>query len=327
MNFVLKKLCKLCVFWRVYLWVLIFVFVSLFFTPFVHKLPLLHFLPGGDVLAYQHILMAVAIPILTILLLLSSIWLNTIKLFSRTYRLQALTKRDITEVLYLFTTLEEKIGLCNIARHRPRRPILVFALWFKKITANHLARWMGLGETNIRFSISHMNEGVGGRTCLRGNVIEINNSIIKHPESYLSTLCHELAHVLLQRIRIHADLDNDEELFTDMTCVFLGLGDVMLNGCVSTTEEKEYIGCDMYKITKEVINVGYLSPLQLAISELIVRNMYKGFKRVSKTYDFSARYLLNKVRCQLIDMDISIRRPRGLSCLDYLNLLQSRLRK
>lgn len=291
--------------------------------PFVHKLPLLQFLQGDDVMVCQYILMSVPI---FILLLLLNIRLKTIKLFSRTCHLQALTKRDITEVLYLLSAMEAKIGICNIVRHRPRRPILVFALWFKKMTACHLARWMGLEKTNVHFSISHMNGSVSGRAYLRDNVIEINNSILKHPESYLSTLCHELAHVLLQRIRVHADIDNDEELFTDMFCVFLGLGDVMLNGCVSTTEEEEYIGCDKYKITTETINVGYLSPLQLALSELVVRNMYKGLKRVSKSYDFSACYLLSKVRCQLIDMGMSIRKPRNLSCLDYLKSLQDRVR-
>ena len=325
MNLLKKKLRKLCVFWRIYLWLLILVvwIVIVLFITFTYKLPLLSKLHEDVALLCQYLL--VAGPILISLV----IW-NTrriaIKRFTKK-SLQPLGRRDISEVLYLLIILEEKIGLYNITRHRSKRPILMFALWFKSWTTCRLARWMGLTNEKIHFSISHMEERVAGRAYLHDDVIEINNSTIKHPESFLSTLCHELAHILLQQIRVHADIDNDEELLTDMLCVFLGFGDAMLNGCISTAEDKEYVGCDKYRITTETINVGYLSPLKLAIAELIVLNMYKGMKGIAKTYNFSARYLINTASCQLIDMGMSFYKPKELSCLNYLKLLQTRLKE
>lgn len=324
MNLLKKKLCKLCVFWRIYLWLLILVVwtVIVLFTTFTYKVLFLSKHHKDVVLLCQYLL------VLGPILISLAIWNArriAIKRFTKV-SLQPLGKRDISEVLYLLIILEEKIGLCNITRYRSKRPILMFALWFKSWTTRRLARWMGLINTKIHFSISHMEERVAGRAYLHDDVIEINNSTLKHPESFLSTVCHELAHILLQQIRVHADFDNDEELLTDMVCVFLGLGDAMLNGCVSTVEDKEYVGCDKYRITTETITVGYLSPLKLAIAELIVLNMYKGMKGIAKTYNFPSRYLLNKASCQVIDMGMSFYKPKELSCLDYLKLLQTRLK-
>ena len=319
----MKRLCKICVFWRSYLWFLILMLwiVVVVYTRFAYGFPFSLIFKGDDVVLCQAIL--IVVPVL-ISFVIGKVMYEALKGLSRV-PFQELNKNDIGEVVYLLITLEEKIGLHNITRYRSRRPILIFAMLLKNLTVRRLARWMGLTNSNIHFSILDMDKGIGGKACLSDDSITINSAMTKHPNSFLSTLCHELAHVLLRQIRVHAVVDNDEELLTDMTCIFLGLGDVMLNGCVSSLKEEEYMGWNKYKFITETVNVGYLSPLKLAIAELIVLNMYKGMKHVSKTYSFSARHLINKAKCQMIDMGMSISKPEGLSCFDYLKLLQERL--
>jgi len=47
------------------------------------------------------------------------------------------------------------------------------------------------------------------------------------------TICHEMAHVFLGRLLISLPETHANECLTDLTPVYLGLGSVMLNGCMS----------------------------------------------------------------------------------------------
>ena len=249
------------------------------------------------------------------------IWRKAASRFSRV-NIPRLNRNKIASVIYLLIQLETRIGIENVSRNRPRRPGLMFMMWFKKWTTKRIAGWMGLVASSVNVRVTALENGVAGRAVPSDGTILINKSSECHPRSFLSTICHELAHIFMYRTRIHASLVADEEELTDMICVYLGLGDVMLNGCVSTYTESTYLGGNTVRVRTETLRVGYVTPYELALAELIVRRMGRGCKCIRKSYDCASLLLMAYANRQLYDLGFSLDRPKGMSALDYLRHLQ-----
>jgi hypothetical protein len=67
-------------------------------------------------------------------------------------------------------------------------------------------------------------------------------------------LAHEMAHAFLFSRSISLDDPNENELFTDLAAVFIGLGKLFINGLISMTNE----------YSRETSTFGYLSPELIA---------------------------------------------------------------
>ena len=62
--------------------------------------------------------------------------------------------------------------------------------------------------------------------------VELSPAICEYKDAVLATLCHELSHKFLyQRGIRNGTVAIEQELLTDVTAVYLGLGTIMLNGC------------------------------------------------------------------------------------------------
>lgn len=62
--------------------------------------------------------------------------------------------------------------------------------------------------------------------------VEVSRDICPFKDSVLATLCHEVSHKFLHVNGIsHGTTQEEQEVLTDVTSVFLGMGKVMLNGC------------------------------------------------------------------------------------------------
>jgi ribosomal protein L37AE/L43A len=96
-------------------------------------------------------------------------------------------------------------------------------------------------------------------------LIHLSKSLNKYPDSILATLSHEISHKYIHLNRLTFKNTYENEVFTDLTSVYLGYGKLMLNGV--EVVEKIKIGNTEKTYTK---SVGYLNRDQLAFIYLVV---------------------------------------------------------
>lgn len=146
--------------------------------------------------------------------------------------------------------------------------------------ARRIAEFIGMGEYVFVVAVKTQEEGVGGNIDLHygepGAFVEVARDAVKFEDAVLATLAHEITHKLLhiRDIPITPELNSqlDEEILTDITAVFLGLGKLMLRGCeckkVSTQE-----GVQGKVTTTETYRCGYLDRSQLSLVYLLISAM------------------------------------------------------
>lgn len=103
--------------------------------------------------------------------------------------------------------------------------------------------------------------------------IEIADDLPNFPLTVLATLAHELSHRYLQVRGISCgsgpEFHYHNEILTDVTAVFLGLGKLMLNGCTEEKAHQETKNGHVKTVT-QVRTVGYLEPEQFTFVYLLV---------------------------------------------------------
>lgn len=121
-----------------------------------------------------------------------------------------------------------------------------FALDAKNIisvqnAAKVIANFVGLGNLIFVISYCHQNEGTAGNINLNDSkevFIEISNDLIETPNSILAVLAHEISHKFLYIHNIKPPegklWEIENEILTDITSFYIGLGKLILNGCEST---------------------------------------------------------------------------------------------
>ncbi|MBL7152872.1 MAG: hypothetical protein ISS79_04095 [Phycisphaerae bacterium] len=179
--------------------------------------------------------------------------------------------------------LEEHIG-GNVG-YKPLEPFWVPGTRFRdphKIqgAAKKIAESVGLSSLTFLVTVAKQKKNVAGHIELSfsGNevFIEVSDDIVDFEDAAMATLSHEIAHKYMQLHGIvsasGATLDYEEEILTDITAVFLGLGKFMLNGCEveRTHQERKFDG--VHSIT-ESRKCGYLSMRQLAFVYRLVCTM------------------------------------------------------
>ena len=143
--------------------------------------------------------------------------------------------------------------------------------------AHRIAEFIGLGEYTFVVAVKSQVEGVGGNIELRhgepGAFIEVDEDAVKFKDAVLATLSHEVCHKFLhiRNISVTTELKSqlDDEILTDLTGIFLGLGKLMLLGCeckkvtVQQREQRKVTTTDTYRC-------GYLNRSQLTLAYLVV---------------------------------------------------------
>jgi len=107
--------------------------------------------------------------------------------------------------------------------------------------------------------VGHIDLSTGGKDVF----IEVDSETMKFPDTVAATLCHEVCHKWLQVNGIRSSTEIDNEILTDIASVFLGLGKIMLNGCMTTNVRYETISNGTRTIT-ETLTAGYIDRHQLA---------------------------------------------------------------
>ena len=227
------------------------------------------------------------------------------------------------------TIIEEIAGLLplrSIYANRPRRPLLCLILWLTKSTQRKMMMWMGVDPAGIEIlDACAMEKNVAGSVDFHRREICIDSKLKdNHPEAYLATLAREIAHLFARRFRVHSYIAGFEEDFTDALCVCLGLGDVMLNGCVSMSTTEEWCG-NFVRRHYESLKVGYLTPLSLATTEVIVQEITRGCKKQRKVFNARAYSLLTDVIVWLNLHGIDYRNKALSEPLEYLRRLKSQI--
>lgn len=137
--------------------------------------------------------------------------------------------------------------------------------------AKEIANFLGLGNYTFLITVTKQKPNTAGNIELKylGNdvFVEISEDVQGFEDAVIATLAHELTHKYMQINGISLGKkivqEYENEVMTDITTIFLGLGKFLLNGCVNEQTYQEYRGPDKYDVTK-TMKVGYLTQRQMA---------------------------------------------------------------
>jgi len=179
--------------------------------------------------------------------------------------------KEVTEKLML---LERRTGASVKYNIFPPLPQPLFAAGAIQVAAKDIAEFVGLPWLTFVVGFAKQKEGVAGHIELKYSGKEVYIEIepmTGFPDVVAATLCHEICHKWLQVKGIVQPIEIENERLTDITAVFLGLGKIMLNGCVSTDEETHPNGTRVTRTMKS----GYLSRDEFAFVYRLVCAMRK----------------------------------------------------
>lgn len=251
---------------------------------------------------------------------------NIISIISFWLFKEEISRDTVLDVVSIFERIESMIPSRSIYMNRTRRPLLCFVLWAKQKVLKHLMDWLGIDSRGvIIIDKDELHRNVAGSVNIVRREIRIDSRVkSNHPESYLATLVHELVHIFAEQFDVHSSFVSGEERFTDALCVFLGLGDVMLNGCESSSLTEKWCGCYIER-HYEHIHVGYLSSISLAIAEIFTHEITRQFRKVHKCYNSRSWSLLRNVRIWMAVKGIDYTNSNRTAPMQYLQRLRTQV--
>ena len=133
--------------------------------------------------------------------------------------------------------------------------------------AKHIAEFVGLTGLTFVVGVAKQKLNVGGHIDLKSSgpdvFVEIDSDTLSFSDAVAATLCHEICHKWLQVNGISCPVEIENEILTDITTVFLGLGKIMLNGCLCVNIHTETLP-NATRTVREEKKSGYLDRDQLA---------------------------------------------------------------
>jgi len=189
-----------------------------------------------------------------------------------------MNKTKIAEKIQL---LNQKIGLLRSDLIIPISAIDSSSILSIQKCGKTIANHLNLPKLTFIISYAKQKANVGGHIQLDNSnevFIEIDAAYKYEPEMVLSILAHEICHKFLQKnnIRLFPELEN--EILTDLTTVYTGLGKLSLNGCEKTTVTKTKIGNQIQTRT-QTKKTGYISRDDFAFAFALVSKMRNNQKK------------------------------------------------
>jgi hypothetical protein len=143
--------------------------------------------------------------------------------------------------------------------------------------AKRIAQFVGLPDLVFIVALSGQKEHVAAHIRLEHHqeevLIEVSPDIAASNDALLATLAHEITHKYLHVNNLHVGrsplVAYENEVFTDIASVFLGLGKLMLNGCETQDKCSEFTAEGMREYA-QTSRIGYLDRAQLAFVYLLV---------------------------------------------------------
>lgn len=106
-----------------------------------------------------------------------------------------------------------------------------------------IAKHIGLSDLTFIISYSQQKSTVAGHINLNNSkdvFIEIDNKFENNYQIVLAILAHEICHKYLHINKIKLFPDYENEILTDITTVYTGLGKISLNGCITKSVSSDY---------------------------------------------------------------------------------------
>ena len=176
----------------------------------------------------------------------------------------------VEDYLEKLTFLEKRVGSVvgyKILEPFPVKPRDAVDL---NSAAKKIAGFVGIRKLVLVAITEHSDEIAGHIELQPGGEdvhIEIARDILNFPAAVLETLAHEISHQFLHSMNISwgAGLENHyhNEVLTDITAIFLGLGKLMLNGAESMRIYRQVRDNKNFEVT-QTRKVGYLDRDQMA---------------------------------------------------------------
>ncbi|MBU1089142.1 hypothetical protein KKA02_04685 [Patescibacteria group bacterium] len=148
--------------------------------------------------------------------------------------------------------------------------------------AKKIAEFIGLQGLIFIIATTKQKEKIGGHVELKYGekevFVEISDGILEFNDAVLATLVHEISHKYLHINGISCGIgpayEYENEILTDITTAFLGLGKLMLNGCECKHVRQEQIPNGINTIT-QTLKSGYLDRSQMAFVYRLICAMRK----------------------------------------------------
>ena len=161
-------------------------------------------------------------------------------------------------------------------------------------SAKRIAEFVGLEDLTFIVAVARQKEKIGGHIELEPGqqevFIEISTIAGRSSEATLAVLAHEISHKLLQRHGIslgHGLLENYEnEILTDITAIFVGLGKLMLNGAEAQNETWKGGQREIQSIRTGYLNLqelAFVYRLVCAMRDVRKREMMSGLTPQAKS--------------------------------------------
>jgi len=177
---------------------------------------------------------------------------------------------DIKSFIDKLLFLESKIGYkntCSFLEPFNFEPMNTISL---QSAAKTIADFIGLSNFTFVIGKTKQTKNTAGHIDLDNEkfvFIEIEPKQFLFPNAVLSILSHELTHKYMQVNGLYKkNIDLDEEIFTDITAIYLGLGKLMVNGArIETLDGSQ----------KTVHTIGYISRMKMLFVYRLVCSMRK----------------------------------------------------
>lgn len=195
-------------------------------------------------------------------------------------------KKLVRDWVKKITYLESKLG--KKVSYEILEPFSVDANCILDIQSagRRIANFLGLTGYTFIIGKFGLKRNEGGNIELEHHCkdvfIEISDIVAEHEEAVLATLAHEITHKYMHLHKISCGnsqmQQNENEILTDITAVYLGLGKLMINGC--KTEKTVRTHNRINKISKTLkLEVGYLKMDELGFVYRLICSMRDISKR------------------------------------------------
>lgn len=139
--------------------------------------------------------------------------------------------------------------------------------------ARDIMTFLGISGYFVIVSFGHEDSDAAGHIDLSGDTgntifINIDNKVRGHNAEILAVLAHEICHIITKEIGLNMSgpLQFENEIYTDLTTIYMGLGLLSLNGCYNELSSPLYSGHTIRKY-------GYLTYETFVRSFLLVNNL------------------------------------------------------
>ena len=182
---------------------------------------------------------------------------------------QSLNDNFVSKIIYLEQNAVRKRPFSNL---NPFKVGDIKNLIEIQKAAHKLAKHIGLDHLTFVVNYSDLGNNIGGNIELDNDdcvLINISKAILAFQECVLATLAHEIAHKYLHINKLAFTDNYENEIFTDLTAIYLGFGKIMLNGryVEKTTEGYNYT----HTRSQEV---GYINMSQITFIYLTLNILY-----------------------------------------------------